>query len=36
MEANKNYHNVALGQGMEIKANQFLELAHKEGHWVML
>ena len=31
-EANKNYHNVALGQGMDKVANDKLDLAHKEGH----
>ena len=33
---NKNFHNVSLGQGQEIVAEQAMELAAKEGHWVIL
>ena len=33
---NKNFHNVSLGQGQEIVAEQKMELASKEGHWVVL
>jgi len=33
---NKNLHNVSLGQGQEVVAEQALELAAKEGHWVVL
>ena len=33
---NKNFHNVSLGQGQEIVAEQSMELAAKEGHWVIL
>ncbi|XP_058960986.2 dynein beta chain, ciliary-like [Pocillopora verrucosa] len=33
---NKNFHNVSLGQGQEIVAEQSLDLAAKEGHWVIL
>uniref|UniRef100_A0A7N6A5B3 Dynein, axonemal, heavy chain 9 n=1 Tax=Anabas testudineus TaxID=64144 RepID=A0A7N6A5B3_ANATE len=33
---NKNFHNVSLGQGQEIIAEQALELAAKNGHWVIL
>merc|ERR1711881_516915 len=33
---NKNFHNVSLGQGQEIVAERALELAAKEGHWVVL
>ncbi|CAK8695850.1 unnamed protein product [Clavelina lepadiformis] len=33
---NKNFHNVSLGQGQEIVAEQALDLAAKEGHWVVL
>lgn len=33
---NKNFHNVSLGQGQEIVAENALELAGKEGHWVIL
>lgn len=31
-----NFHNVSLGQGQEIIAEQKLELAYKNGGWVML
>ena len=33
---NKNFHNISLGQGQEIVAEQALDLAAKEGHWVVL
>ena len=33
---NKNFHNVSLGQGQEIVAENALDLASKEGHWVIL
>uniref|UniRef100_A0A3P9MJJ8 Dynein, axonemal, heavy chain 9 n=1 Tax=Oryzias latipes TaxID=8090 RepID=A0A3P9MJJ8_ORYLA len=33
---NKNLHNVSLGQGQEIVAEQALEVAAKYGHWVIL
>uniref|UniRef100_A0A7N8YQ50 Dynein, axonemal, heavy chain 9 n=1 Tax=Mastacembelus armatus TaxID=205130 RepID=A0A7N8YQ50_9TELE len=33
---NKNFHNVSLGQGQEIVAEQALDLAAKNGHWVIL
>lgn len=33
---NRNFHNVSLGQGQEVIAEQALELAAKEGHWVIL
>ena len=33
---NGNFHNVSLGQGQEIVAEKALELAGKEGHWVIL
>jgi len=36
MQANVNYHNVAMGQGQDTVAYQKLEMGHKEGHWVML
>jgi dynein heavy chain len=32
----RNFHNVSLGQGQEIVAEQAMELAAKEGHWVIL
>ncbi|NXM72263.1 DYH9 protein, partial [Serilophus lunatus] len=33
---NNNLHNVSLGQGQEVIAEQALDLAAKEGHWVIL
>lgn len=33
---NKNFHNVSLGQGQEAIAEQVLDLATKNGHWVIL
>ena len=36
LQPNVNYHNVAMGQGQDGIAMAKLELAHKEGHWVML
>lgn len=33
---NKNFHNVSLGQGQEVVAEQALDLAAKNGHWVIL
>uniref|UniRef100_A0A8C4GZ62 Dynein heavy chain 9, axonemal n=1 Tax=Dicentrarchus labrax TaxID=13489 RepID=A0A8C4GZ62_DICLA len=33
---NKNFHNVSLGQGQEVIAEQALDLAAKSGHWVIL
>ncbi|NWT02283.1 DYH9 protein, partial [Mionectes macconnelli] len=33
---NRNLHNVSLGQGQEVVAEQALDLAAKEGHWVIL
>uniref|UniRef100_A0A3Q2SZQ2 Dynein axonemal heavy chain 9 n=1 Tax=Fundulus heteroclitus TaxID=8078 RepID=A0A3Q2SZQ2_FUNHE len=33
---NNNFHNVSLGQGQEVVAEQALELAAREGHWVIL
>ncbi|TGZ69565.1 hypothetical protein CRM22_003672 [Opisthorchis felineus] len=33
---NKNFHNVSLGQGQEVVAETAMELASKEGHWVVL
>ncbi|NXC10996.1 DYH9 protein, partial [Orthonyx spaldingii] len=32
----RNLHNVSLGQGQEVVAEQALDLAAKEGHWVIL
>eukprot|EP00927_Polykrikos_kofoidii_P060882 TRINITY_DN55787_c0_g1_i1.p1 TRINITY_DN55787_c0_g1~~TRINITY_DN55787_c0_g1_i1.p1 ORF type:complete len:1359 (-),score=233.84 TRINITY_DN55787_c0_g1_i1:102-4157(-) len=36
LQANVNYHNVAMGQGQDQVAVMKLDLGHKEGHWVML
>ena len=36
IDPHKALHQVALGQGQDTVANQKLEIAHKEGHWVML
>merc|ERR1719217_1645716 len=36
LQANVNYHNVALGQGQDVVAMAKMEMGHKEGHWVML
>ncbi|XP_041078235.1 dynein heavy chain 9, axonemal-like [Polyodon spathula] len=33
---NRNLHNVSLGQGQEVVAEQALDLAAKDGHWVIL
>ncbi|XP_075626516.1 dynein axonemal heavy chain 9 isoform X3 [Balearica regulorum gibbericeps] len=33
---NRNLHNVSLGQGQQVVAEQALDLAAKEGHWVIL
>ncbi|XP_065217396.1 dynein beta chain, ciliary [Planococcus citri] len=31
-----NFHNVSLGQGQEVVAEQALEISSKQGHWVVL
>ncbi|NXH09440.1 DYH9 protein, partial [Bucco capensis] len=33
---NRNFHNVSLGQGQEVVAEGALDVAAKEGHWVIL
>ena len=33
---NKNFHNVSLGQGQEVVAENALDVASTEGHWVIL
>jgi len=30
------YHNLSLGQGQDVIAMETLEIAHQQGHWVML
>eukprot|EP00744_Colponema_vietnamica_P000937 GILI01001621.1.p1 GENE.GILI01001621.1~~GILI01001621.1.p1 ORF type:complete len:2798 (-),score=990.63 GILI01001621.1:124-7776(-) len=34
--AGQNFWNVALGQGQDVVAMRYLDIGHKEGHWVML
>lgn len=31
-----NFHNVSLGQGQEVVAEQAMDLAFQKGHWVVL
>lgn len=33
---NQNFHNVSLGQGQETVAEQAMDIAAKNGHWVVL
>ncbi|CAM9107555.1 unnamed protein product [Discosporangium mesarthrocarpum] len=33
---NESYHNVSMGQGQDVVAMSCLELAHRNGHWVIL
>ncbi|KAL4716976.1 hypothetical protein ACJJTC_012787 [Scirpophaga incertulas] len=33
---NRNFHNVSLGQGQEVVAEQAMDIAVREGHWVVL
>ncbi|KAK3091630.1 hypothetical protein FSP39_021358 [Pinctada imbricata] len=35
-EDQRNFHNISLGQGQEIVAEQAMDLSAKEGHWVVL
>lgn len=35
-ENDRNFHNISLGQGQEIVAEQAMDLSAKEGHWVVL
>lgn len=32
----QNFHNVSLGQGQEVVAEEAMEVAAKAGHWVVL
>ena len=36
MQSQKNFHNVSLGQGQEVVAEEAMEVAAREGHWVIL
>lgn len=33
---NENFHNVSLGQGQEVVAEQAMDVAFQKGHWVVL
>jgi dynein heavy chain len=33
---NGNFHNVSLGQGQEVVAEQAMDTAAGQGHWVVL
>lgn len=33
---NQNFHNVSLGQGQEVVAENAMSIASKAGHWVIL
>jgi len=32
----ESYHNVSMGQGQDVIAERCLEMAHRNGHWVVL
>jgi dynein heavy chain len=34
--AGESYHNVSMGQGQDVVAMRNLEMAHRQGHWVVL
>eukprot|EP00949_MAST-11_sp_MAST-11-sp1_P003677 g3677.t1 len=36
MVVGSTYHNISMGQGQDIIAMERLELAHRQGHWVIL
>merc|ERR1712178_108614 len=36
VDPTKMFHQVALGQGQDVIAHNWLDIGHKEGHWVML
>jgi dynein heavy chain, axonemal len=33
---NQSFHNVSLGQGQEVVAEEAMEIGAKNGHWVVL
>jgi len=33
---NNNFHNISLGQGQEVVAEEAMDIAAREGHWVIL
>merc|ERR1711968_208708 len=32
----ESYHNISMGQGQDVIAMRILEMAHRQGHWVVL
>lgn len=36
IDVGKMFHQVALGQGQDVVAHNWLDVGHKDGHWVML
>ena len=36
MVAGSSYHNISLGQGQDVVAQERLENGHRQGHWVIL
>lgn len=36
IDPTKMFHQVALGQGQDVIAHNWLDIGHKDGHWVML
>lgn len=36
IDPTKLFHQVALGQGQDVIAHNWLDVGHKDGHWVML
>jgi len=36
LEKGTSYHNVSMGQGQDVIAERLLDLANKEGHWLIL
>jgi dynein heavy chain len=35
-EPGESYHNVSMGQGQDVVAMRNIEMAHRQGHWVVL
>jgi dynein heavy chain len=36
MERGVSYHNISLGQGQDIVAQERLDMGHRQGHWIIL